>query len=255
MELNKITDNDLVGKGVLGQEDVPGLSAEDMQKKIEEIVREIAIPKINEVIEYIIQQLATQDDLEKLSVASGAVTSVFGRAGTIKARTGDYTAKMVGAAEEIHAAQHFKDGADPITAEDIGAAKEVHVHGNISNDGRIGNTNGLFLMTGISGKIETVAKENSGLVVPPTTKEISGAFTAENNVVYFSDGLSDFVFTCDEDKTASCHGWVIFGAPGNISMTGFDYIDDPEEIETATAGSRWEFDLEKGCLIIRKRSE
>ena len=255
MELNKITDNDLEGKGVFGQADVPGLSAEDMQKKIEEIVREIAIPKINEVIEYIIQQLATQEDLEKLSVASGAVTSVFGRAGTVKARTGDYTAKMVGAAEETHAAQHFKDGTDPITAEDIGAAKDVHVHGNISNDGKIGDTNGLVLMTGVSGKIEAVAKENSGLVVPPKEKEISGAFTAENNVDYFSDGLSDFVFTCDEDKTASCHGWVTFGAPGNISMTGFDYIDDPDDIKTATAESRWEFDLEKGCLIIRKRSE
>lgn len=255
MELNKITEKDLEGKGVFGQADVPGLSAEDMQRAVEQIVREIAIPKINEVIEYIIQQLATQDDLEKLSVASGAVTSVFGRAGTVKARTGDYTAKMVGAAEETHAAQHFKDGTDPITAEDIGAAEAEHIHGNISNDGRIGETNGMILMTGANGKVEAVGKEKSGFVVPPVAKEFSGNVVAENNVVYFADGISDFVFTCDENKTAKCHGWVTFGAPGAISMTGFDYIDDPDDIKTATAESRWEFDLEKGCLIIRKRSE
>lgn len=53
MELNKITENDLEGKGVIGQPDVPGLSAEEMQAKVEEIVRSVAIVKINEIIDYL----------------------------------------------------------------------------------------------------------------------------------------------------------------------------------------------------------
>ena len=52
MTLEKILESDLSGKGVIGQPDVPGLSPADMQKAVEQIVREIAIPKINEVIEY-----------------------------------------------------------------------------------------------------------------------------------------------------------------------------------------------------------
>ena len=239
MELEVIKETDLEGKGVFGQPDVPGLSTEDMQKAVEQIVREIAIPKINEVIEYIAGKVATQEDLEKLLIESGSVTSVFGRAGAIKAKKGDYSAEMVGAAEEIHAKQHFSGGKDPIKPEDIGAAKNVHIHGNITGD----------------GKIEAVAKENSGFVLPEITKEFGGNVVAEDNVVYFGDGISDFVFICDENKTARCHGWVTFGIPGTIEIDeSFYFVDDPDEIKTAEEGSRWEFDLERGCLIIRKRS-
>ena len=53
MELNKITESDLSGKGVVGQPEVPGLSAEEMQAKVEEIVRGVAIVKINEIIDYL----------------------------------------------------------------------------------------------------------------------------------------------------------------------------------------------------------
>ena len=99
MELFKITEGDLFGKGVLGQPEVPGLSAEEMQAAVEEIVREVAIPKINEIIEFLIEHGATQEDLQKLLLEAGSVTSVFGRAGAVKAQKGDYTAEMVGAAE------------------------------------------------------------------------------------------------------------------------------------------------------------
>ena len=51
MALNKITETDLEGKGVVGQAEVPGLPASEMQYKVEQIVREVAIPKINEVVD------------------------------------------------------------------------------------------------------------------------------------------------------------------------------------------------------------
>ena len=110
-------------------------------------------------------------------------------------------------------------------------------------------------MTGLNGKIEAKTKENSGLSIVPERKQISGSFTAENNKIYFGSGISDFNFTCDADKTASCHGLFTFGVPGTIKLSGFDFIDDPDEIAEATSQSRWEFDLYAGCLIIRKRSE
>jgi hypothetical protein len=118
---------------------------EEMQKKVEEIVREIAIPKINQVIEYILGEVATQEDLEKLLLESGSVTSVFGRAGNVKAMAGDYNAEMVGAAAVKHAEQHGTNGSDPIIAKEIGAAEEKHFHGNISSEGAIGDQNGKII--------------------------------------------------------------------------------------------------------------
>ena len=253
--LDKIEEKDLEGKGVYGQETVPGLSAQQMQEKIEEIVRQIAIPKINEIIEYLLTKGATQEDLERLLVEAGSVTSVFGRAGAVKAQKGDYTADMVGAAAEKHARDHMQDGEDPIMPHEIGAADRTHEHGNITANGRIGTENGKVLMTGLNGVVEAKAREEAGFVVPAASADIAGEFTAENNRAYFGSGITDFVFNCDEDKTAKCHGWVTFAIPGKIELKGFDFVDDPDEIAEATAESRWEFDLEYGCLIIRKRSE
>lgn len=255
MELEKIKESDLLGKGVMGQPEVPGITAKEMQTAVEQIVREVAIPKINEVIEFIAEKGATKEDLEKLLIDAGSVASVFGRAGAVKAQKGDYSAEMVGAASEKHSAEHGKNGKDPVFPKDIGAAEDEHAHGNITGDGKIGSTNGMILMTGLSGKIEARTKADVGFVLPPAVKEISGSFTAEDNTVYTGTDIEDFVFTCDAAKSASCHGWITFGTPGTISLSGFDFIEDPEEIATAKEGSRWEFDLEKGCLIIRKRSE
>ncbi|MBR2041516.1 MAG: hypothetical protein IJ945_04010 [Oscillospiraceae bacterium] len=254
MELRKIEESDLAGKGVRGQADVPGLSAEEMQEKIEEIAR-FAIEKINEIIEYLAQNGASKEDLQNLLIKAGSVSSVFGRAGDVKPLKGDYTAEMVGAAKEKHGEQHRANGTDPITPEDIGAAKAEHTHGSISSDGKIGSANGMLLVTGLGGKIEAQAKENIGFLLPPAVKSINGAFTAEDNIIYQGSGIGDFIFSCDEEKKASCHGWVTFGTRGNISMSGFDFIEDPEDIASAEEGSRWEFDLEQGCLIVRKRSE
>ena len=49
--MNKITDQDLANRGVIGLPDVPGLTTEEMQRKLEEIAREILVPKVNEIIE------------------------------------------------------------------------------------------------------------------------------------------------------------------------------------------------------------
>ena len=121
MELNKILESDLAGKGVLGQPDVPGLPADKMQEKIEEIVRTVAITKINEIIDWISANGATKEDLEETVLQSGAVLSVYGRVGRVTAQKGDYTAEQVGAAAEHHAESHNADGSDPIDPAGIGA--------------------------------------------------------------------------------------------------------------------------------------
>lgn len=100
MPLKKITENDLAGKGVRGQADVPGLSAEEMQIKVEEIVRDVVIPNINENVDNCGESFATKEEAEQVLLTAGSVTSVFGRAGSITAKAGDYTPEQVGAAPE-----------------------------------------------------------------------------------------------------------------------------------------------------------
>lgn len=56
----KITDDDLAGKGVIGQPAVPGLSVKEMQESVEQIVREVAIPAINRLIEELADAPAAQ---------------------------------------------------------------------------------------------------------------------------------------------------------------------------------------------------
>lgn len=68
MALRKITDNDLLGKGVVGMADVPELTALEMQKKVEEVVRDVVIPVLNENAD----DTVTKDELAQAMFNAGA---------------------------------------------------------------------------------------------------------------------------------------------------------------------------------------
>ena len=70
--MNKITDKDLANRGVKGLPDVPGLTTEEMQRKLEEIAREILVPKVNEIIDNLI---AVNSNLDyKFGARNGSIT-------------------------------------------------------------------------------------------------------------------------------------------------------------------------------------
>lgn len=50
MAFSKITDADTNGKGNLGRPDTPGVSTEEMQRILDELPREVIIPKFNELV-------------------------------------------------------------------------------------------------------------------------------------------------------------------------------------------------------------
>lgn len=60
MAFTKITDEDLLNKGVIGLPDTPGLSTSEMQAKFEQTAREVIIPIFNQLV----------DDLSNPSAAS-----------------------------------------------------------------------------------------------------------------------------------------------------------------------------------------
>lgn len=253
MSLKKITDADLVGKGVCGQADVPGLTAAEMQAKVEEIVRSVVIPAMNSNAEKIESDYATKEELGDVVLASGAVNSVFGRAGAVTAQSGDYTAEMVGAAAKNHAARHKTGGADAIAPADIGAAKAAHAHGNLTSGGAIGITKGLLVVTGNSGVLTTETKAASGLMLKPKTVNLSGAVTTAlaDETEYNFTAVTALNLTV---STVSCHGFVTFAASTpTVSITGFAKTagDDPTG---AKASEVWEFDCLNGYIIWKNWS-
>lgn len=221
-----------------------------MQKKVEEIVRSVVITKVNELIDWLKENGATQDDLNNLVISAGAVTGVFGRRGNVKAQKGDYTAKMVGAAAEKHALEHEHGGKDPIDPLKIGAAPNEHAHGNISREGKIGETNGKIIMTGVGGALEAKEKEESGFVIKPVvvgTSDGEANFTAENNREYEYINISSLVMV---GADVDCHGIIVFSADSapSISVTEFKAISG-DDIAEAVAGETWEFDVFNGRIL------
>ena len=258
MAVEIITEADLEGKGVMGQPDVPGLSAAEMQAKIEEIVRSVVIPKVNEII----NGYVSDETLAHTVLASGSVSSVFGRAGAVTAMTGDYTAEQVGAAAKTHAAQHKKGGSDPISAEDIGAvpgAKTVNggkttytVEGSIKVTENIDASVGNLAVKEPANGTDAVnlAYANKTYEIKPETINKSGAVTvtAQNNKEYRFTAVTSLAFTVAE--TTDCHGFVTFAASGTPTVTISGYTqtggDDPTK---AVASEVWEFDVVNGYIL------
>lgn len=73
MSLSKITENELTGKGVIPLDDIPGLSAEAMKAKFEEIVRSVVIPKFNDTIDQLNEMLFPDDPSAGSILTSGLV--------------------------------------------------------------------------------------------------------------------------------------------------------------------------------------
>lgn len=237
----------------MGQADVPGLSAAEMQAKVEEIVRTVAITKINEIIEYLIENGATKDDLADIVVAAGAVTSVHGRRGAVVGEAGDYSAEQVGAAPEIHASQHGAGGKDPIVPEEIGAAEKAHAHGNISSEGKVGTVTGKILMTGSGGIVEAKDKEETGLATKPTLISLSGSVsvTVEENREYSFSGVSSLIMV---GANVKAHGFVTFGSSApSVSVTGFAKSGG-DDVASAKASEIWEFSCDNGYIIWKNWS-
>ena len=67
MYLKRITDRDIRGKGVVGMADTPNLSPEEMQRKVEEILRDVVIPTMNENAD----KTVSKEDLRKFSYEAG----------------------------------------------------------------------------------------------------------------------------------------------------------------------------------------
>ena len=200
MALSKITEADLLGKGVYGQADVPGLSASEMQQKVEEIVRGVVIPKFNENVEL----TCSKEDLAGAQFTAGAVSSVFGRAGDISAAAGDYGAEKIayGNAGSGLAAGNVQGAINELASGLSGKAAAAHAHGSLTSDGKLGATPGNLVVTGTGGAVEAkgavaagIATLDSGSKVTPLQAASDQTEITANHTLELADAGRDLVCT------------------------------------------------------------
>ena len=152
-----------------------------------------------------------------------------------------------------HASTHAANGTDPVKPENIGAALSSHVHGNITNDGKLGSASGYVVMTGTGGTIEAKSKANSGLEITPNKVSASGSVSvaiADNTEYSFTD-VTSLTLT---GNTNEAHGFINFGASKpTISVTGFSATGG-DDITAAAASESWEFSSQNGLIIFKNWS-
>lgn len=116
----KITQSDVESMGVVSLPDVLTGTAAENKALFDRLVREVVSQRFNSLVDALsaesgageigaavegldgetVQELlaALKEYIDNITLQSGSVSSVFGRAGNIVAQAGDYTAEMVGAA-------------------------------------------------------------------------------------------------------------------------------------------------------------
>ena len=192
MAFTKITDGDLLNKGVIGLPDTPGLSTSEMQAKFEQTAREVIVPKFNQLV----------DDLSNPSAAiqigaNGKNRTVQGHIDNLEnphnvtaAQVGAYTKSQTDAAisdriSQIGSADMTQAMYDPTGRhQDIFAYADsrgvsTYTHTKMDN---VHHFNG----SGTSGRVKMTADVESGDTVMLGENEVPAYVGAET----FADALA-----------------------------------------------------------------
>lgn len=76
-EIDKITNTDLNGRGVIGLPDTPGLTTTEMQNKLDEIAKDVLVPKVNELVENANATNTTLGTTDISGIGNGTVTGAI----------------------------------------------------------------------------------------------------------------------------------------------------------------------------------
>lgn len=221
MAFTKITDEDLLNKGVIGLPDTPGLSTSEMQAKFEQTAREVIVPKFNQLV----------DDLSNPSAASqigtngknrtvqGHIDNMENPHNVTAAQVGAYTKSQTDAAisdriSQIGSADMTQAMYDPTGRQrDIFAYADsrgvsTYTHTKMDN---VHHFNG----SGTSGRVKMTADVEAGDTVMLGGQEVPAYVGAET----FADALAGepitgrwLTFTNDGEQ-------INFNGGGGLSIT------------------------------------
>lgn len=232
MAFTRITDTDLEGKGVIGQPEVPGLTALEMQQSVEQIVREVAIPGLNRLI----------GELEAGTGAAGlGMERPAGVPETVPATVQGITAAHLESRDNPHA----------VTAAQVGAYTKAEtdaaIDGKVVEIGTADMAQAVYAANGQPGVVDKAADAQKLGGQPPafyTSRTYIAELPAEG---WTGDGETGYT------QTAACEGMTaeVVTLPPMIRPTGdratdiaareaLGYISMVETLEGQVTATCWE---------------
>ncbi|MDD7737747.1 MAG: hypothetical protein PUJ34_06675 [Subdoligranulum sp.] len=192
MAFTKITDEDLLNKGVIGLPDTPGLSTSEMQAKFEQTAREVIIPMFNQLV----------DDLSNPSAASqiganGKNRTVQGHIDNLEnphnvtaAQVGAYTKSQTDAAISDRISQIGSADMTQAMYDPTGKQQDIFAYAdslgvNTYTHTKMDNVH-HFSGSGTSGRVKMTADVESGDTVMLNGEEVPAYVGAET----FADALA-----------------------------------------------------------------
>lgn len=192
MAFTKITDEDLLNKGVIGLPDTPGLSTSEMQAKFEQTAREVIIPMFNQLV----------DDLSNPSAASqiganGKNRTVQGHIDNLEnphnvtaAQVGAYTKSQTDAAISDRISQIGSADMTQAMYDPTGKQQDIFAYAdslgvNTYTHTKMDNVH-HFSGSGTSGRVKMTADVEAGDTVMLNGEEVPAYVGAET----FADALA-----------------------------------------------------------------
>ncbi len=192
MAFTKITDEDLLNKGVIGLPDTPGLSTSEMQAKFEQTAREVIVPMFNQLVDELLgpsaaSQIGTKgknrtvqghiDNLENPHNVTAAQVGAYTKDQTEKAISDRIS--QIGSADMTQATYDPNHRQQDIFAYADSRGVSTYTHTKMDN---VHHFNG----SGTSGRAKMTADVEAGDTVMLGGKEVPAYVGAET----FADALA-----------------------------------------------------------------
>ena len=192
MAFTKITDEDLLNKGVIGLPDTPGLSTSEMQAKFEQTAREVIVPMFNQLVDELLgpsaaSQIGTKG---KNRTVQGHIDNLENPHNVTAAQVGAYTKdqtekeisdriSQIGSADMTQATYDPNHRQQDIFAYADSRGVSTYTHTKMDN---VHHFNG----SGTSGRAKMTADVEAGDTVMLGGKEVPAYVGAET----FADALA-----------------------------------------------------------------
>lgn len=221
MAFTKITDEDLLNKGVIGLPDTPGLSTSEMQAKFEQTAREVIIPMFNQLVDELLgpsaaSQIGTKG---KNRTVQGHIDNLENPHNVTAAQVGAYTKGQTDAAISDRISQIGSADMTQAMYDPTGRQRDIFAYADSRGVSTYKHTKmdnvHHFSGSGTSGRAKMTADVEAGDTVMLNGEEVPAYVGAET----FADALAGesvtgrwLTFTQDGTQ-------INFNGGGGLSLT------------------------------------
>lgn len=221
MAFTKITDEDLLNKGVIGLPDTPGLSTSEMQAKFEQTAREVIIPMFNQLVDELLgpsaaSQIGTKG---KNRTVQGHIDNLENPHNVTAAQVGAYTKSQTDAAISDRISQIGSADMTQAMYDPTGRQRDIFAYADSRGVSTYKHTKmdnvHHFSGSGTSGRAKMTADVEAGDTVMLNGEEVPAYVGAET----FADALAGESVTGRWLTFTQDGAQINFNGGGGLSLT------------------------------------